>query len=577
MLRKRKITYYSDSDSEIEGTEHMTPEEKKNCKERFKILEAQFLPYAYKFNFPKAEPEFNLNRHGKDAEVIINDCKSGRPNVIIEPVCMDDIYMAVFRSVTSTKELTTKLRWATFEQAKRIKKTLLLVIEGFSKSDILDNILKLNNVDIFEQVVETVSSNTHFATELSTLHLITDFHMQNKDTYSTMFPKEKGVKIEIPLDDKLPSKLNLLLSPIQMVMEYFPLPACNYKKSKSDNYIFTKESYYPVTKNSPMFALDCEMCESADDSSELTRIAVVNENCDIVYHTLVKPDKKITNYLTKFSGVTEYMLKDVTVQLSDVQQHLQKLLPADAILVGHSLNCDLHALKMIHPYVIDTSIIFNNSGIRGYKDALKKLALKYLDKVIQNSDEGHTPMEDAVTTMELVKFKLQDISKTAGQYFCSQRPSSFGENSLNYDNKSSVLNFETNFKIYNTSFFSRIAKFSKKCALIGNETSLKYYDKNILTDIIEENIKSNREDIVKTTLKQIKNKDLIISHLNYDQTSKRESLEELNVILKQLYDVCEDRYMFMVLISGVDENNYSDIKSGLFMSVLKISDLEYER
>jgi len=40
------------------------------------------------------------------------------------------------------------------------------------------------------------------------------------------------------------------------------------------------------------------------------------------------------------------MLKHVHTRLEDVQQQIQKLLPSDAILVGHSLNFDLDALQV---------------------------------------------------------------------------------------------------------------------------------------------------------------------------------------------------------------------------------------
>ncbi|GFV48466.1 putative exonuclease C637.09 [Trichonephila clavipes] len=154
---------------------------------------------------------------------------------------------------------------------------------------------------LFKHVAETASSNIHFATELSTLHLVIDFHIHNK-TFSTLFWKGAGMKIETSVADKL-SKLNILLSPVKMLKENFPLPDCNYKKSKSDNYVFTKESYSPVSKDSPMFALDCEMCITTK-KRQLARIAVVNENFDVVYNTLVKPDDVIINCLTGISGIT---------------------------------------------------------------------------------------------------------------------------------------------------------------------------------------------------------------------------------------------------------------------------------
>jgi len=44
--------------------------------------------------------------------------------------------------------------------------------------------------------------------------------------------------------------------------------------------------------------------------------------------------------------------------LADVQKELESLLNEDTILIGHSLENDLHCLKMIHEWVVDTSIIY---------------------------------------------------------------------------------------------------------------------------------------------------------------------------------------------------------------------------
>lgn len=40
------------------------------------------------------------------------------------------------------------------------------------------------------------------------------------------------------------------------------------------------------------------------------------------------------------------MLENVTTTLPDVQKHLIDLLPTDAILLGHSLEFDMRALKV---------------------------------------------------------------------------------------------------------------------------------------------------------------------------------------------------------------------------------------
>lgn len=77
-------------------------------------------------------------------------------------------------------------------------------------------------------------------------------------------------------------------------------------------------------------------------------MAIVDENLDPVYHTFVLPDKPIRDYLTKWSGITPQLLFQVQKRLYDVQQDIRKLLPPDAILVGHGLNADLLALQVKH-------------------------------------------------------------------------------------------------------------------------------------------------------------------------------------------------------------------------------------
>ena len=129
-------------------------------------------------------------------------------------------------------------------------------------------------------------------------------------------------------------------------------------------------------------------------------------NCIIInlinFHifSLVLPENPITNYLTQFSGITKKTLEGVTKRLSDVQEDLQKLLPRDAILVGQSLNSDLHALKMMHPYVIDTSVIYNVTGNRSRKTKLSVLSNLFLGQDIQKEGgKGHDPEEDARAAM----------------------------------------------------------------------------------------------------------------------------------------------------------------------------------
>jgi hypothetical protein len=60
----------------------------------------------------------------------------------------------------------------------------------------------------------------------------------------------------------------------------------------------------------------------------------------------------------------------------------------------------------MHPYVIDTSLIFNLSGITGRKSKLAHMAQEFLEEDIQSSKSGHCPIEDAKAAMKLVQLKL---------------------------------------------------------------------------------------------------------------------------------------------------------------------------
>lgn len=78
----------------------------------------------------------------------------------------------------------------------------------------------------------------------------------------------------------------------------------------------------------------------------------------MIYDQLVKPSNPITNYHTDKSGITEALLKDVATTLPDVQARFLELVPAEAILVGHALENDLKALKVVHMRCIDTGALY---------------------------------------------------------------------------------------------------------------------------------------------------------------------------------------------------------------------------
>ncbi|KAJ5125091.1 uncharacterized protein N7515_008916 [Penicillium bovifimosum] len=162
-----------------------------------------------------------------------------------------------------------------------------------------------------------------------------------------------------------------------------------------------------VTVGREVFALDCEMCITEGGQSELTRISMVGWDGEVVLDELVKPPRPVINYLTRYSGITPEMLEPVTTTLADIQQRLLTLLTPRAVLVGHSLNSDLTALKLVHPFIVDTSIIYPHPRGPPLKSSLKWLMQKYQNKQIQGGMAGHDSVEDARAVLELVKLKCE--------------------------------------------------------------------------------------------------------------------------------------------------------------------------
>nr|VZI29829.1 unnamed protein product [Spirometra erinaceieuropaei] len=156
-----------------------------------------------------------------------------------------------------------------------------------------------------------------------------------------------------------------------------------------------------------VYALDCEMVYTTG-GCELARVTLVDTNLSSVFDRIVQPDNPIVDPNTRFSGLKLSDFDKVTCRLTDIQLELLHIIDQDTILIGHSLESDLVALKLIHNKIVDTSIVFPHRLGLPYKRALRTIVADLLQQIIQQDEGGHDSKEDAVACMRLMQHQVKE-------------------------------------------------------------------------------------------------------------------------------------------------------------------------
>jgi RNA exonuclease 1 len=165
-------------------------------------------------------------------------------------------------------------------------------------------------------------------------------------------------------------------------------------------------------------ALDCEMIYTTG-GMRVARISVVDGSGKEVFDQLVRldDDVHVIDYNTRFSGITPENHAAALLPLASIRTTLDSLIDSNTIIIGHALDNDLKTLRIIHHRCIDTALLFPHRAGPPYRRSLKDLVREKLGKMIQTGDalEGHSSIEDASATLDLVRWYILNKQKSAVQ------------------------------------------------------------------------------------------------------------------------------------------------------------------
>jgi RNA exonuclease 1 len=127
-----------------------------------------------------------------------------------------------------------------------------------------------------------------------------------------------------------------------------------------------KIPYFPTPARDPtattaiqnIVALDCEMGYTTA-GMELIRLTAVDQDMNVLLDELVLPSNMIIDLNTHYSGIKT--LEGVKYDLVGLRKELFKYVDQDTIIVGHGLENDMNALRIIHTKIIDTVAVSSSS------------------------------------------------------------------------------------------------------------------------------------------------------------------------------------------------------------------------
>ncbi|MDI1488402.1 MAG: RNA exonuclease 3 [Ramalina farinacea] len=187
-----------------------------------------------------------------------------------------------------------------------------------------------------------------------------------------------------------------------------------------------------VSEKKSAVCFDCEMGYTTMGLELIRMTATSWPSGERLADVLVRPKGEILDFNTRFSGVRpeDYARAAPYGEKADQPDHHEapsssKLSVVDSIpaartlllsyldpstpLIGHAIDNDLNATRLIHPSIIDTVLLYPHPRGLPMRFGLKALMKRHLDRDIQmGGSAGHDSGEDARAAGELVKLRVAE-------------------------------------------------------------------------------------------------------------------------------------------------------------------------